>query len=204
MVEFFYELRKKVYSYIYNLWLEIRGRQLKHKKFTIICNNCMAGYIYHRLHMQFSSPTINLWIGDTTEDYIRFLLHLKEYIDKDLEFIHDGQDKYPRAWLGDVKIGFNHYKNEDEAKEIWNRRKNRIFWEDIYVILYARNGINESDYQALEQCGYKNIAVVGDACCNGFITDGLRFSKDTDEWMTKINGVRVFERDFDYFAFLKK
>ena len=202
-MESLYCIKKNIVYWGYNTFLEIRGGVIKNKDYTIICNNCMAGFIYHRLHMRFLSPTINLWIGDTVDDYIRLLLNLKDYMDMDLKFIHDGVDKYPRAWLGDVKIGFNHYSDEIDAKETWEKRKKRIDWNNIYVIVYSRNGISKADYERLIRCGYKKIAVVGDRNAKKFITDGLRFRNEHDEWLTKINGIRIFERDFDYVSFLR-
>lgn len=202
LLERIYTAKNKCYAFICNMYLDMRGRGYKERNFSIICNNCMAGFIYHRLHMQFS-PTINLWIGDTVEDYIRMLLNLSDYFNKDLVFIHDGVRKYPRAWLGDVKIGFNHYKDEEEAREAWNKRLKRVLWDELYVIVYARDGISEADYQKLLSCGFKKVAVVGDKKAAGFITDGLKFRNEKESWESKVKGVRIFERDFDYFSFLK-
>lgn len=54
-------------------------RQLKNRDFSIIAPNCIGGVIYHRLGMQFLSPTINLCIPDKKQ-YVRFAANLRHYL----------------------------------------------------------------------------------------------------------------------------
>ena len=82
--------------------------------FTIIAPNCAAGLIYHRLGLQFLSPTINLWIEEA--HYLRFCQNLRHYLDLPLEFIIPSGRWHPIAMCGDVKIYFNHYKTVEEAR----------------------------------------------------------------------------------------
>lgn len=203
LVDWIYDIKKKTYINVFYTWLNIRGKALKNQKFSILCNNCMGGRIYHQLHKRFTSPTINLWIGE--DDFVRFLFHPEDYLEQDLRFFSDGIKPYPRAHLGDITINFQHYKSEEEAKDAWMRRKERIIWDHIYAIIYAQNGISESDYTALKELKlYKRVAVVGAANCRGFITDGLKFRDKKQNWMTKENGVRIYERDFNYISFLNE
>ena len=45
--------------------------KLKNKDFTIISNNCSAGFIYNNLKHEFLTPIINLMFED--EDYIKLI-----------------------------------------------------------------------------------------------------------------------------------
>ena len=50
-------------SRLFNRCYELHMRKrLKNQDFTILCSNCIGGTIYHRLGLQFRSPTVNLWM----------------------------------------------------------------------------------------------------------------------------------------------
>lgn len=125
-------------------------------------------------------------------------------MDQELQFYEVEGKGWPRAWCGDVSIKFIHYSTEMEARDSWERRKKRINWDNLYVIIYAREGIKESDYQRLKRCNFKNIAIVGNENPKHFVTDIVRLHEPTETLFTKVNGVRLFEKHFDYITFLKK
>ena len=123
-------------------------RRLKNDNFSIICSTCIGGVIYHRLGLQFLSPTINLWINQ--KDFIKFISNLEFYINKELVFFKHEVYNYPVATLAnDVTIYFNHAKNEEEARELWNKRRSRINFNNLYIILYERDGITTDDLHSL-------------------------------------------------------
>lgn len=166
----------------------------------------MAGMIYHSLGMEFTSPFINTWVGTSADDYIKFLKDPDSYLNSEPEFIHDGKKDYPRAYIGDIKIGFRHYRSESEALDAYNRRKTRIKRQRIWVIIYAPEGIEKEDYDFLLAAGYKNIAVLADKdLVKYYATDLLSFAGDCHEWYSKDKyGMRVYEKYFDYVDFLNK
>jgi uncharacterized protein (DUF1919 family) len=43
--------------------------------------------------------------------------------------------EYPVGQLGDITLHFNHYKSFEEAKEIYNRRKDRINKHNLLIVL---------------------------------------------------------------------
>lgn len=124
----------KIYEMLSNAWYRIR---LRNDNFTIITNTCIGGVMYHKLGKQFLSPTINLWMHD--KDFIRFIGNLKEYISKDLLFV-EGIDYTPTAWCGDVLIHFNHAHSQQEALDAWNKRRVRINYNNLFVIMSDRPG----------------------------------------------------------------
>lgn len=55
----------------YEWYMRIR---LKNREFTILCSNCIGGIIYHRLGLQFRSPTVNLWMHQ--RDFLNLITNL--------------------------------------------------------------------------------------------------------------------------------
>lgn len=115
---------------------------LKKSKVSIISNNCWGGLFYSTLGMECCSPFKNLFVED--EDYIRLLSDFKNYMSKELLFSCFGIDshshqKYPIMLLGDIKVHCNHDSDPKEAKMKWNRRIQKLNWDNIFVEMYTEN-----------------------------------------------------------------
>lgn len=116
-----------------------KSRRLVNQNVSLFCNNCTGGVILHDLSLRFNSPTINLNIQP--KDFIKFVRNLKDYMRCELEEIHDASVDFPVGRLslpkdgGDVYIKFVHYSSFKCAKEKWEERKNRIDWDNIFVLL---------------------------------------------------------------------
>ena len=134
------------------LFARYRRMKLKNKNFSIICNNCVAGGIYQKLGLPYNTPTIGLFFP--SDDYINFLEKFKYYIKQPLEFKNTSRHNkaseflkthfYPVGVLGDkIEIHFLHYENEKMAKDAWNRRKERINFDNLFFIYSDR----EEDFQ---------------------------------------------------------
>lgn len=132
---------------------------LRNKNFSILCNNCIGGCIYHILKKEFLSPTINLYIN--TEDFIKFLLNYDYYVNSELKQVSSDQP-YPIGELRDIRIHFNHSNNFDTAKFDWEKRKNRIIKNNMYVIIreidFDHAIPNETINTLLSM--YKNIVII--------------------------------------------
>ena len=191
---------QKAFNYFYEKNLQ---RQLKNDNFTILCSNCVGGVIYHRLNKRFLSPTINLWMHQL--DFLKFVKNLEGYIAKDLEFVKTNYD-YPVGKLGDIKIYFNHSKTEAEARENWNRRKGRIQYDNLYIIMYDRDGVTKDDILSLNNVVCINKIVFSDKQYNDI--DYVMTIKPTSklfgeqyldkDWL----GRRSFEKYFDFVNWL--
>lgn len=120
----------------------IRRLFLDQKQFTIISNNCWAGWVYRRYGLEYQTPTIGLYMF--APDYIDFCYSLDKCLGEKLKFITVNESKYrdvlierkqedkPIGILGDkVEIVFLHYKNTKEAYEKWNRRTDRIHTDNL-------------------------------------------------------------------------
>lgn len=139
---------------------------VKSKDVTIISQNCIGGVFYHDLGTQFLSPTINLFIKEP--DFVRFALNLQHYMGCELEM--RWEEEYPVGRLDDIEIYFMHYETCKEAKEQWNRRKQRINWDKIIVLSTDREGFDDAVFQQWKQIPYPKV----------LFTAQQQFSKDKD------------------------
>lgn len=129
--------------------------------FTIISNNCWGGKVYRYFKLPYNSPTVGLYFYP--KDYLRFISDIKHYMNLELEFISYEQSKYseslkskgqtniPIGKLDDVEIVFLHYKDAEEARVKWNRRKARINWSNVYYKFTEMNGCSMDDLKAFEK-----------------------------------------------------
>ena len=67
------------------IWFKVLRFKLHNKDFSLITPNCIGGIIYHRLGVEFKSPTINLLFPDKKQ-YLKFALKLPQYLSEDLKF----------------------------------------------------------------------------------------------------------------------
>lgn len=105
---------------------------------TIICPNCWGGLTYSALGLEFGSPFINMFLDH--DDYLKLLKNLEYYMECPLVFEEMRNDlgthEYPVAKCGDILLYFNHYYSFEEANSSWNRRKERINMDNIFVMFY--------------------------------------------------------------------
>jgi len=143
-----------------------RTQQLINPHFTIISNNCWAGHVYRYFNLPYDSPTIGLYFF--AADYIKFVSNLRHYIETDIKFIKYTKSKYkeqivnthkervPIGLLDDVEIFFLHYKSEDECLQKWNRRKERIHWNSLYIKMSEQNLCSYELLQKFDELQYKD------------------------------------------------
>lgn len=134
-------------------------KTIKNTNCSIISSNCIGGMIYHDLGFQFLSPTINL--SFTAEDFLKFVSNLEEYLKMIPRKIKE--IPFPILMLENIKLFCLHYKSCIEAIEAWERRKQRINYDNIFVIATDRDCDNKNDLKALDKIKYDKIIFVSDA-----------------------------------------
>ena len=144
----------------------INRKLIRRRDFTIISNNCWAGRCYQYLDMPYLSPTVGLYFF--AEDYIKFISDLRYYLSLDLKFItveesryrdilkERKHDKIPLGKLGEVEIIFLHYKTEEEAKNKWDRRKERVNYENIIFKFSKMNLCSERELEKFNDLRFEN------------------------------------------------
>lgn len=110
--------------------------RIREKRPSIISNTCWGGLTYHSLRMPFYSPFINMFIKD--DDYIFLLKNFFDLMKEDLEFYKMSYDvnvkrEYPICVLGGVELHCNHYTSFECARTAWNRRRERINYDNLIV-----------------------------------------------------------------------
>lgn len=132
-------------------------KKLKNKDFTLIASNCNGTFMLHDLGLRFNSPFINLWIRPA--EYVKMLQNLDEYINSEMTFIKEDGIKYPIGKLKDVRIYFQHYKTEEEAKRKWYERLKRMNKDNMFILFTDRDGCTKADLCAFDKLPYKNKVV---------------------------------------------
>lgn len=198
-------------------WIEKRInrhfiKKLQNKDFTILCSNCIGGYIYHRLEQQFQTPTINTYIKPS--EFIHFCLHLDYYLAQKLQFI-DTPNDFPVAQLagtGDIPtitILFIHEESMEDANQNWERRKVRVNKENLYVVYHLIDGLTAEDAKKLADFPCNNIVLLTakplpDIPWSYYIKPNMRYQYPYTYLGKNIFGMCHFEREFDYVSFLNK
>lgn len=63
------------------------------------------------------------------------------------------------ALLKDIKIYFQHYKTEEEAKAKWNERAKRMDYDKLFILFTDRDGCTEQDIVEFDNLPYKNKVI---------------------------------------------
>lgn len=141
---------RRIYTY------HLRKR-LKNRDFSLIASNCVGGTILHDLGLQFRSPFVNLWLKPA--DFLSFCERMEYYLGIDLTFTTVEGIDYPVGVLEDILLFFQHYPTEKDAADAWNRRKQRVNLNNLFVMFTDRDGCTREDLIRFDKLGIKNKVV---------------------------------------------
>ena len=116
---------------------------LKSNPPTIISNNCWGAYTYQTLYLKYTSPFIYTYIMDDVH-YIKLLQKPEYYMEQSISYKKNGYNfgenkEYPIYDCGDIELHFFHATNRDDVIECWERRKRRIDWDNLFVMMYTES-----------------------------------------------------------------
>lgn len=186
-----------------SLFYKILRKRIKNKDFSILCNCCIAGTLYHNLKMRFLSPTINLSIDN--KFFIKFIKNLKYYLSLDLVEDTDCSDSCPIGCLDDIKIVFRHYKSFKEAKDSWERRKTRINFSNIYIVMRDLEEDNISVDDANDLANYcKNLVIFKKHKVKNKYFKKLNVKENEHEYSVDRFDFRHWEKEFNWRKFFNK
>ncbi len=141
-------------------------RSITNSNFTVISNNCWGGRVYKYLGLPYLTPTAGLYFF--ADDYLKFISNLHYYVNLPLRFINPEESKYydelvsrgdtnrPIGVLDDVEIVFRHYNSKEEAQEKWNRRKQRINYDNIIFKFSRKYRCTEKELRIFDSLPFKN------------------------------------------------
>ncbi len=189
--KFYKNCKEKAFLFCYEFKRFFVKRSIKKRDFTIISNNCWAGRTYQYLDMPYLSPTVGLYFF--ASDYIKFISDLKHYLNTPLNFIKPEESKYfeelkirnqldkPIGILDDVEIVFLHYKSKEEAFEKWNRRKERVNFENVILKFSWMNLCDEKHMETFDALPFKNKILIIDASRKNRYKSGVYYKGQVDE-----------------------
>lgn len=177
--------------------------------FTLISNHCMGGIMYHDLGLRFQSPTINLKI--LPDDYIEFVEHLEYYLKQEIEHAPEMEGTFPVGKIarmdgdGYIYIYFVHYHSFEDAVSKWKSRTKRTNWDNMIILMTARDGCEYETLQRFEALSYERKVCFTlkhypefPHCKYARLDNGGELKGDISD-MVSINGKRAYEcNSFDY------
>lgn len=124
-----------------------------------------------------------------------------------LEFVKSDYD-FPVARIDDITLYFLHYSNNDEAREAWERRKERINYDNLYLIVYDKDGLTDNDYKAFGQINCKNRIILSDNENTKYPYFKKIIKKnsynDNKYFIEDKYGIKTFESQWDFVDWLNK
>jgi uncharacterized protein (DUF1919 family) len=139
---------------------------------------------------------------------VRFLENLPWYLEQPLVPCKDDRFDYPCGMVGDVEIRFNHYKTFEEAAAKWNARKQRIDWNNLFIIGIDGDNCTYDSLRRFDALPYPNKVIFTHKpypefpsahCLPGFeALGGIGRATDfKDQFL-----IRRYMDQFDYISFL--
>lgn len=156
--------KDKIKSKIYRIIGPFKRIGLTNKNFSILSNNCWGGIIYRNYALPYLTPTCGLYFF--SNDYLKFLKNLDKYLSLNLVQISKEKSAHSEKFLnsehiiigklGDIELIFVHYKNFEDAKNKWDRRKKRLNKNNLIVKFSDQNSFKKEDFLEFEKLNYKN------------------------------------------------
>jgi len=145
---------KKIYRKIFKY---IQRAKLKNHNFTIICDSCVGGVICSELNEAFYTPTINLSMNG--RNFIRFLKNIELYLSQEIIEVNDSGCIFPVGRLLDINLYFVHSDSFHEAKQQWDKRKVRMNYSNLFIVMTENDGCNYSELKDFDELQFKNKVV---------------------------------------------
>ncbi|MDR0560941.1 MAG: DUF1919 domain-containing protein [Prevotellaceae bacterium] len=211
----FKQAKNVVKSVVKKLHNSFRYQKLyKIGTFTIIANNCIAGFLYQKYGIKYYSPTIGLQFPQ--DDFVKFCSNFEHYINCELEesiekkqdiFTSLGGDEinFPVGMIDDLTIFFQHYNDFDDAKKKWELRKKRINYDKLFFIFVAYDDTSIEVLKSFEALPIKNKIIITNKkrpeCLKAFaLYNGL---KPWYEKMDKGFGKKYYEQ-YNFYKWIIK
>ena len=182
-------------------------KKLRNKGFVLISRNCWGGQIYQWLGLPYNTPFVGLFLFGPC--YMKLLRNFDRYMKMELDFSKvskypDANITYPIGILDDIEIHFQHYENEEEARNKWNKRKQRMLKSDrndYFFSICDRRGIDVKDIKEFHGMNFKHKISFSFFKVNGLNNEQhIKFMQNpAKENKLPPNGKKRFKLTFLYF-----
>lgn len=177
-------------------------KRLSNTDFTLISSDCTGGLLCHELKLRFNSPTVNMFFS--AADYIKFINNMDYYLNVPMVEVADTEYAYPCAMLDDIFLHLVHYNSVAEAQAIWNRRKERINYNNIFFVMNDRNGCTKKERDAFLSLPYNKVFFSHKKINNSDACYVSGYEKDNEVGiMTSYKSFFSIKRRLDIFDFVK-
>lgn len=188
--------------------------RLTNNNFTIFANSCIGAQIYRDLGLRFDTPFVGSYMQP--EDFVEFLKKPKYWMDQ--KIIEEKCAAICPVGLlgGKLRIYFRSDPSFDVAVEKWNSRKERINWENLFIMLnpleqdfgrtkgFFKTMCEQSVIEDFLSLKYKNLIVISNKK-NHIINNNCVFTWQYRFYqyppyvgiISTISGKRTFDRYFD-------
>lgn len=199
----FNKISQKISRFLY---ISVKKLRLSNKNPSVIASNCNDAYILHDLGLKFNSPFVNCWLKP--HDFIKLMKSFQMYMEYELKFIHEENINYPVGMLKDIKIYFQHYKSENEAKRKWIERKSRINYNNLFIVFSDRDGCSMDDLLEFDNLPYANkvvfVHIPYPEIKSSFYIKGFENEESVGICSNFRNSYKKFYDDFDYVDWFNK
>lgn len=142
--------RTKINKYLYS---QYAGEKTG---ISIISQNCIGGVLMHEYNMKFLTPTINCYMS--MPDFVSFCEELSKNLRVELqESDENSENKFPVAKLNELNLMAVHYKSFDEFKNAWNKRRQRVNFDRVFIIMTDRDGFTEALLPRIAKLPYEKV-----------------------------------------------
>lgn len=148
-----YIFKEAIPKKIRALKMHRKVKKLQNTNFSIISSNCIGGVVCKDFKQQQRSPTVNCFFYP--KDFLNFLKRIPYYLANDMKDA-TYNSTYPIGKIDDIYIHFLHYNSFKEAKEKWDERKERINFDNLFIIMTDRDGCTYDDMVVFDSLPYKN------------------------------------------------
>ncbi len=134
--------------------------------------------------------------------------NLKWYMEQEIVEIKEENGEYPAGMCGDIRINFVHYDSFEEGVCKWEERKQRINWNNLFIVGTERDGCTYETLKRFEQLPYTNKVIFTHIEYPEFSSAYyIKGFEDQGEIGTVTNWRKQFLKrrymdDFDYVSFL--
>ena len=106
--------------------------------------------------------------------------------------------------LDDITLYFNHSKTKEDAERDWNRRKERINYDNLYLIFYYREGYTTEQIREIEKAPCKKVAVLTHKPLGLDYEVYMVGNKDPEQNFLEKDkyGIHTFEKEWDFVSWL--
>jgi len=204
-------LKRKIRHGFRGYYQKKDNKKLINKDFVLVSRNCWGGQVYQWLNLPYNTPFVGLFLFGPC--YMKLLRNFDDYIKMELNFCEiskypDAYNNHPIGVLGDIEIHFQHYESIDEARQKWNRRKERMLKCDksnYFFSICDRRGITNSDIAEFHKMEFKNKISFSFKKIKGLTNlQHIKFIQDfTKKNGTPPNGRKRFKLTFLYFDLVR-